>query len=562
MNRHILILTFFISLIVPNGYAQNLLSVDWQNNVCSNHYISNVYSVCNDNDGNTYTLGSFSNEANSLGENISDSIGAYFLTKQNPNGEKLFTKNFGGTDNLTFGDIKVCNNGDLILGLSFKSTFFINGDSITNSLNWSSIIIKLDQNFNLKWFKKFPANNSTYINRIVLDSEENIYASILFLDSLLINGNTYSQNKGYGTAIVKLNWTGGVLWSNHYYSENNLTNENLKINKACNSCPETLFISGSIGGDSVYVNGVFKAQHKSKFNSQLFVATIDEHGSVLQTKLLDDGIRSIADFDFYDDRIFIAGAYVDTVNWEGTYLTPNDYRSIYIGELNENVDLVGFADLESSKSFYLTGFKISPQFGFLISGTFDGSFSLQSSFLTLSDNYKKGSFIASIDESLELNECKYIKGGYYNLRSLSIFKNKITGSAIFRQTCNFLNQNTFGSNNDISTFMTSDIKQLLAFNPDTFPIPEIPVPPIPFSVQIYPNPFNTNFRIKFSETINAASLKMTNSIGQICRNINISQINDKEIVIDASNLQTGSYIIKYLIDNKYQGVYKLIKVNH
>lgn len=562
MSRHILILIFIISLIVPNGYAQNLLSVEWQKNVCTNHYISHVYSICNDNDGNTYTLGSFSNEANSLGENISDSIGAYFLTKQKPNGEKIFTKNFGGTDNFTFGDIKICNNGDLILGLSFKSTFFINGDSLTNSLNWSSIIIKLDQNFNLKWFKKFPANYTTYINRIVLDSEENIYASIIFLDSILINGNTYSQNTGYGTAIAKLSWTGDVLWSNHYYSENTLTNENLKIKKACNSCPETLLTSGIIGGNSVYVNGVLKAHHKSKFNSQLFVATIDEHGSVLQTKLIDDGIRSIADFDFYDGRIFFAGAYVDTVNWEGTYLTPNDYRSIYIGELNDQADLVGFADLKSSKSFYLTGFKITPQFGFLISGTFDGSFTLQSSSLILSDEYKRGSFIASINESLELNDCKYIKGGYYNLRTLSIFKNKIIGSAIFGQTCNFLNENTFGSNNDISTFLTSDINQLLVFNPSTFPIPEIPVPPIPFSVQIYPNPFNTNFRMKFSESINTASLILTNSIGQVCRDINISQINDTEIIIDASNLQTGSYIVKFLIDNKYEYVYKLIKINH
>src|SRR5690554_7438933 len=72
MSRHILILIFIISLIVPNGYAQNLLSVEWQKNVCTNDYISHVYSVCNDNDGNTYTLGSFSNEANSLGENRSE----------------------------------------------------------------------------------------------------------------------------------------------------------------------------------------------------------------------------------------------------------------------------------------------------------------------------------------------------------------------------------------------------------------------------------------------------------------------------------------------------------
>lgn len=558
MSRRLLTLILTIVTTVSNCYSQDLLSVNWQKVVCSDSYIDHAYSICNDNNGNTYTLGGFENVANCLGENLNESSGHYFLTKQNSYGDKLFATNLGGTDNYSNGDIEVCSNGDLVLGLCFKSTFFLNGDSITTSVTWSSIILKLDQNFNLKWFKTFPAKNATYINRLFLDSDENIYASILFLDSLSINGLIYSQPKGYGTAIAKLSSGGGILWTHHYYSDYILTNQVLQIGESCNSCPSTLFISGSVSGDSIFIDGILQAQHKSKFNSQFFIATLNEYGDILQTKFLDEGIRSIADINFYQNRIFFAGAYIDTVNWNGTYVTPLDYSSIYIGELSEQADLIGFADIKSSKTFYLTGFKISPQYGFLLSGCFDGSFSLQSSSITLEGQYDRGSFIASINDTLNLNDCKYIKGGSYNLRHLSIFNNQITGTAIFEQTCNFQNQSCFAWNDDISTFQTTDIKQLSAFNPNPFPTTKIP---IPFSVQVYPNPFGSSFQMKFSEPIYSTSLTMTNAIGQICKNIVVFQINDTEVTIDATGLSAGIYIVQYLTCNNYMATYKLIKVD-
>lgn len=558
MSSRFLILNLFFAATVSNSYSQNLLSVDWQKVVCTDSYIDHTYSICNDNNGNTYTLGSFENAANCLGENVNESSGHYFLTKQNSNGDKLFAKNLGGTDNFSFGDIEVCNNGDILLGLCFKSNFFLNGDSLTSSVTWSSIILKLDQNFNLKWFKTFPAKNATYINRLLLDSVENMYASILFLDSLSINGHIYSQPKGYGTAIAKLNSSGDVLWTHHYYADSILTNQVLKIESSCNTCPDTLFISGSVSGDSLLVDGVLQAHHKSKFNNQFFVATLNEYGDILQTKFLDDGIRSIADINFYQNRIFFAGAYVDTVNWNGTYITPLDYSSIYIGELSKQADLIGFADLQSSKTFYLTGFNITPQYGFLLSGCFDGSFSLQSSSMTLAGQYDRGSFIANINDSLKLNDCKYIKGGSYNLRFLSIFNDQITGTAIFEQTCNFQNQSCFAWNDDVSTFQTTDIMQLSTFNPLQVATPEIP---IPFTVQVCPNPFTTSLQMKFSEPIYSSSLTMRNAIGQVCKNIVFSQINDTEITIETSGLLAGLYIVECLTRHNYTAAYKLIKVD-
>ena len=557
MSRQLFILTLSIAATVSNCFSQDLLSVDWQKIVCTDYYIDHVYSICNDKNGNTYTLGSFENEAICLGENVKESTGHYFLTKQNLKGDKLFAKNLGGTESFTFGDIKVCDNGDLVLGLCFKSTFFLNGDSITTSETWSSIILKLDQNLNLKWFKAFPSTHNTYTTRILLDSDENIYTSILFLGTLSINGTTYSRGEGYAAVIAKINSEGDILWTHHYYSDYFVSDIVVKIRTICNSCPSTLFISGRVNGDSILIDGVLKAQQKIKSSNQYFVSTLNEHGDILQTKFLDQGIQSIADIGFYQNRIFIAGHFRDTVKWNGTYVAPLDFSSIYIGELNAQADLIGFTDLQSSKTVYLTGFKISPQFGFLLSGIFDGSFSLQSSSVTLATEFDRGSFIASINDTLKLNDFKYIKGGSYNLRYLSIFNNQITGTAMFERTCNFQNQSCFAMNYDISTFQTTDIKQLATFNPPVFPKTEIPVS---FSAQVYPNPFATSFQIKFSEPIYSTSVTMTNAIGQVCKDIVVSQINDTEITIETKGLSAGLYIVQCQTCNNYKATHKLIKL--
>ena len=345
-----------LSLVVTFSkcYTQDLLSVNWQQVVCTDGYIDHIYSICNDNIGNIYTLGSFENSANCLGENVNESLGHYFLIKQNSIGEKLFVKNFGGSESFTFGDIKICDNGDIILGLNFKENFLLNGDSITSSTNWSNIILKVDQNFNLKWLKTFPSSNSTYINRLILDNNENIYTSILFIDSLSINGNIYSQNSSYAAAIAKLNSVGDILWSHHYYSDYILTNEVLKIKSNCNSCPNTIYISGNVCGDLLFVDGVLKDQQQSKFNSQCFVATLNEFGDVLETKFFDDGIRSITDIDFYQNKVFFAGSFVDTVKLSNNQVSPIGHASIYIGELNEQADIIGFSDMRSSEEFRLS----------------------------------------------------------------------------------------------------------------------------------------------------------------------------------------------------------------
>ncbi|MCF8372871.1 MAG: T9SS type A sorting domain-containing protein [Bacteroidales bacterium] len=563
MKKQIITLTFLLGATFFTGYCQDLLSVDWQQVVCSDSKIDHVYSICHDKGGSTYTLGDFPGTANFLGETLSDTAGSCFLTKQDIAGNKVFAINLGNNKGYSNGDLKISDNGDIVLGLCFTDTFFLNGSPLVTSSDYNNIILKLDSELNVKWFQVFQAKYNTYIKNLALDEDENIYASILFIDSLSINGNLYKNKQGYGTAIAKLDSSGNVLWTHHFYSDYYLVNHVLEIETSTLSNQAILFITGTVGGDSIFVDGALMAIHKSKYNGQYFVGTINKEGEILHAKFIDDGIRQVTDISFFQDRVFFAGVFSDTVSWNENQIIPDNCNSIYIGELNHKAEIIGFADLHSNEEIFLTGFKTSPQYGFVLSGCFNGSFSFQSSSIMLEGYYDRGSFIASINDTLGLNDCKYIEGGSYHLFRLSFFKNKLLGAGVFERTCNFANQTCFAYNSDISTFQTTDIKQLSSFSPYQFPSPgllPLPVYPDEFTVSIFPNPFKETFTMRYSEPVWLTSLTITNLKGQVLTNYEATQDYGFVTYVNCQNLEPGVYIIQYTTSNKFKGARNILKI--
>lgn len=231
IQRSILLLCSLNLMIVSDQYAQELLDVHWQQRICTSPYINHVHAIHRHN-GSTYTLGSFPNTADLLGEVLDDDIGEYFIMKQNEAGEKIYAINLGSSDGLSGGDLKVSANGDIVIGINFKTVFFLHGDTLLYSPTRCSIILRLDDELNLIWFRTFPSTSATYIDALEMDGDDNIYASILFLGDLSIGDNLYSTGTHYGTAIVKLDPGGDIQWGHHFHSEGLLTNRALRTTLA------------------------------------------------------------------------------------------------------------------------------------------------------------------------------------------------------------------------------------------------------------------------------------------------------------------------------------------
>lgn len=554
MNYRLLLLLALIA-ILGDANCQDTLSVDWQRNVCANPYIDHVYDITSDSNGNVYTLGTFPNYTNCMGQALSDSLGSYFLTKLDSLGNLIYAINFGNQDYLTFGRLELSNN-DLIIGLNFKGDFFYDGNILTSNSNWSSLLMKLDSNLNLIWYVKIPCTkqtmSGTYLNGLTQDESQNIYTTIQFSDSIEINGTVYtSQSGAYSFLVTKFDSNGNDLWSRHYQCEPNYTliNREIKYYRTGDNIG-ALLLTGQNVGDTLFIDG---SPQLIEDGMGTYVSKIDINGNVLESKHYRN-VDYIIDFSFYDDRIFCAGVYRDTVNWSGNITSPIGNKSTFICELNEICDIIDFNDLSSSESLYLTDFTISEYYGFVISGSYSGGMSVQSSSITLGNQFYKGGCIASFDQGFALNDSKYITGGFYNLRKIKIQDDILFGAGIYEGSCDFENYSVQAGNDDISVFRTIDILPVSNFG-SSVAINALNIQNC--AIQAYPNPTSDFLKIEISPS---AVLSLTTIDGRVVTNISVIA-NTSGTEIDISNVECGVYFLNILDCNENLQSIRIKKIN-
>lgn len=553
MKRRFLLILIFISFI-GNVICQDTLSVDWHRNVCSNYYIDHVFDIASDSNGNVYTLGAFPNSTNSLGQILNESTGSYFLNKLDSLGNLFYSINFGNQDYLSFGELELTNSNEIIIGVNFRGDFHYNSNIITSNSNWSSILLKLDSNLNLIWYKKMPCikqtMSPTYLSALTQDENQNIYTSIQFIDSIEINGTIYtSESNSYGFLVTKFNSNGNALWTRNYQSNQTLTNRDLKYFRLGDHVG-TLIFSGQNSGDSLFIDGSI---HLIKHGLGTFVSKIDINGNILESVHFKN-VDYITNFSFYNDRIFCAGIYRDSVFWSGNISIPIENKSAFICELNSVSVIIDFHDLITSQNLNLTDFTISDLYGFIVCGIYYGGMTVQSSSITLDNQYNIGSVLASFDNDFNLNDSKYITGGSYNLRNFIINKNIVFGTGVFENYCDFENVNLHASNDDISVFRTSDINEILNFN-NQLSANEIST--YKCNILIYPNPSSDILHI------NAGSwfiINITSIDGRIIRDAQQENI-VYDTWIDISKLKNGAYFINLLDCNGESRLIRFEKIN-
>src|SRR5690606_29098604 len=107
-----------------------------------------------------------------------------FVSKLDPNGNFLWAKQMGGTDNDQGISITVDTSGNIYTTGIFRNTVdFDPGAGVYNltAVVGNDIFIsKLDANGNFLWAKQMGSGGNTRSNSIVLDTNGNIYTTGIF----------------------------------------------------------------------------------------------------------------------------------------------------------------------------------------------------------------------------------------------------------------------------------------------------------------------------------------------------------------------------------------------
>ncbi|MFT7612498.1 MAG: hypothetical protein ACI9J3_001461 [Parvicellaceae bacterium] len=551
--RLLIAVSFIIVTVISHG--QDTLSTSWNSINCSSSFLDHSMDVCTDSKGNIYTLGLLAVTVNINGQSYSQDSGQYFVTKQDPLGNFIWVENLGGDKGFTDGQIVVNSNDELILGLNFESNCYLNGDTIYYAPDFTrtSVLMKLDSNFIPLWSNFYPGSAQNFITHMIVDDLDNIYCTLMFIDSINFQSSILVQPSPstYGMAVFKTSDAGGQIWNRHIYSDYTLDVKSLAVNPSSLGNPE-LMIGLYNSGDTIFDEGAIELTH-SGYGSVLLRCGVT--GSVIQSQFYGN-VATIIGIEFNNSRTFIAGKYRDTIHWTGqTTIAPAGY-SLFIAQVDPNLDMVCVSDLNSTQSANMTWFDVSDEMGFIVVGQFSEQMTIGSSSVVLSNSWDDGSFVAQFDQNYELEDAKYIYGGSNGIRKILVESNEIIGSGWFGDTSYFQNASIQSWGRDVFTFKTSDFLSLTSF------IPTCPAVSTEESGQLlylnsFPNPSSGSFSIDYQSSIKIEKLIVTDIVGNIVKSVNL---NSKEgrASLDLSNQNSGIYFCSLVSGSRKLASVKLV----
>ncbi|MCL2596543.1 MAG: hypothetical protein FWD66_02545 [Paludibacter sp.] len=325
--------------VAGKGYIDAILvkydnngNVVWKKNF-GGSYFDYYYSVTAVSDGivaaGYSNVGSFGTGdwAGVAGKGADDAI----LVKYDNNGNVIWKKNFGGSDEDCYYSVTAVSDGVVAVGYSYPSSFG-NGDWTGVAGKGDAIIVKYDNNGNVLWKKNFGGSGGDYYTSVTAVSDGIIAAG---WSSGFGTGDWAGvAGKGSDDAIlVKYNNNGNVLWKKNFGDSGN------DYYNSITAVSDGIVAAGwssSFGtGDWVGVTG--------KGNEDAILVKYDNNGNVVWKKNF--GGSSIDDYysvTAVSDGVVAAGYSGDgsfgTGDWAG--IAGKGKRDAILVKYNNNGDVV------------------------------------------------------------------------------------------------------------------------------------------------------------------------------------------------------------------------------
>jgi len=216
---------FIFSLILPGTVHCQTAKLAWAKQYAGPSYDAGQ-AIALDAAGNIYATGYFSATADfdpgpgvyNLTSSAAEDI---FITKSAPDGSLIWAKSIGDFRYQAGYAITLDAAGSIyVTGIFFGTVDFDPGpgeSKLSSAGNEDVFILKLDNNGNYKWAKKFGGPTNDYSNAIILDNAGNIYLNGYFdgTSNFDTDGGVYNLTSHGATDIYvcKLNSSGSLLWA-------------------------------------------------------------------------------------------------------------------------------------------------------------------------------------------------------------------------------------------------------------------------------------------------------------------------------------------------------------
>ncbi len=413
-------------------------------------------SIATDSSGNIYTTGSFQGTVDFNPDPqdsfLLTSIGYddIFVSKFDSEGNFIWTKSMGGTEDDECSSISVDSYGNIYMTGFFSGTADFDPD-VSNNFNLTAIgvgaifIVKLDSSGSFIWARIMGGPGLAWAKQIQTELNENVYTVGFFTDTVdfdpSVGGNftlIADSSVNPDIFICKLDRNGNFVWAKSIGGTDSDIGEGLAIDTFAN-----VFVTGSFKGTVDFDPGSPIVNLISNNSLDIFVCKFDSAANFLWAKAMggsgDERPRSIK----LDPvgNIYTSGYFAGTGDFNPDSvliyaLNSTGLDDIYISKLNNSGDFVWAKSiggtnyenayslaLDSKGRIYTTGFfrgtadfdpDIAANFSFTSSGSDDAFVSILDSAGTFLKAFSIGGLNSDIGNcvTVDSKDNMYLAGGF------------------------------------------------------------------------------------------------------------------------------------------------------
>ncbi len=240
-----------------------------------------------------------------------------FLVKLDPNGDVIWALKEGGSMAENAYGVTVDHQNNVILTGQFQGNATIAGsnftsiiDPITNLPSFDLFISKYDSSGNPLWGLNGAAKKEDRGLAVAVDSQDNIFVTGQYSDTLLFAGNSYNNN-GYNVGFVtKISPIGQVQFFNNLRAGFVLPYD-LEVNNA-----DKVVITGDFLGNMNYYHNNQANSIQNQYTKKIFILTIENSGSYVWNYTLgsESDISSTSVSVDPNNNVFVTGFFSCALN--------------------------------------------------------------------------------------------------------------------------------------------------------------------------------------------------------------------------------------------------------
>jgi hypothetical protein len=529
--------------------------------------------ITTDEFGNVYAAGVFGSttdfDPSASVTNLTSNGGLdVYIVKTNPQGDFIWAKNFGGSNDDIPSEIVISATGNVYMTGIFEGTADFNPDASVSNLiavgQQDVFVVKLNANGQYQWAKSIGSTNNDEGNGIDIDDfNESVFVIGTFSLTIDLDPGVSTQtNTSVGSTdifMLKLNASGEYVTSKTAGSISADRGEDIIINETTGD----QYMTGFVGGTADFDPGVAVVEVIG--NNDIFLWKLNEANDLVYAKKMggiavDEG-RNI-DLDV-NGNVYINGSFISTCNFDpngGTLnITSNGSDDVFVAKLTASGNLTwvktfgsigteDFMDMDvtSFGDVYVTGemaddmdanpdavltanlIKYGAEDAYIVSLASDGTFNWATNYGANSiGSYTRG-FGIFADEFNNVYTTGYYQGTVdFDPIGASASYTSVAGTDIWYQK---LGPGFNGINEQITSK----------------------------DIQFYPNPTNGKCTLSMDKELTNASLTITDITGKIVYVTKISTTDNVEL--DVSFLMNGHYHLT-IEENTNKSTVRFIKKN-